>query len=218
MRSFVAIAVLFLCVESLVAQEQGGSDLQVRQDDGGSVAVRTANGTLNQDSSLKRAWYVIDDVNAPVRLERAGVFPRLDDKENVQYLMAVGTVTPRQGISAVEVRYVLCNVWGERLRTISVTRLADSSTHIDLKSGNDWPALETEASQLVTVAAFVARVRTSDGQVWTFRPDRMVSQMQTLGLSVPAQADLVPDDQRVSNPALVYLIDSLRPKEQKEHR
>ena len=131
MRATAVVAVLFFIFQSAVAQDKGDSSLQVRQEDGGRVAVRTASGFLNQGSSLKRTWYVIDDQKAPAGLDHAGVFPRLDEKEKLQYIMPVATVTPKQAISAVEMRYVLFDVWGQRLRTLSVTQLADSSTHVD---------------------------------------------------------------------------------------
>lgn len=207
-----AFVALLLCVGSIVAWGQSDENLQVNQYDGGSVALRTANGLLNQDSTLKRSWYAIDDSNSPVRLERAGVVPHLDDKEKIQYFVPVGTVSPKQAIAAVEVRYLLFDVWGERLRTLSLTRLADSSTHVDLRSGNEWPTLDLEASQLVSAVAFVARVRTADGQVWTYEPQPMAAKIESLGMIVGV-ADLNPDEQRIVNPALIYLMYALRQSE-----
>ena len=203
MRATAVVAVLFFIFQSAVAQDKGDSSLQVRQEDGGRVAVRTASGFLNQGSSLKRTWYVIDDQKAPAGLDHAGVFPRLDEKEKLQYIMPVATVTPKQAISAVEMRYVLFDVWGQRLRTLSVTQLADSSTHVDFRGSNKWVALESEVSQLVTVVSFVARVRTAEGGMWTFDADRMAPHLRDLGLQVVA-ADLIPDEQRMISPGLIY--------------
>jgi hypothetical protein len=209
MRGVLAIAVWFAVAASVFASGQSDRNLEVNQYDGGNVALRTMNGFLNQDSSLKRTWYVIDNTNSPVRLDRAGIVPHLDEKEKIQYFVPIGTVFPRQAISALEVRYVLFNVWGERLRTLSLTRLADSSTHVDLRSGNDWPTLELEATQLVNVVTFVARVRMADGQVWAFNPEPMADRIESLGFSVSTQ-DLTADDQRIVNPALIYLMYALR--------
>jgi hypothetical protein len=203
MRATILLAVLFLVFQSAVAQNKGDASLQVREEDGGSVAVRTANGVLNQGSSLKRTWYVIDDLKAPASLDHAGVFPRLDEKEKLQYIVPVGIVSPKQATSAVELRYVLFDVWGQRLRTLSVTQLADSSTHIDFRGSNKWVALESEVSQLVTVVSFVARVRTAEGGVWRFDAGRVVPPLQDLGLNV-VPADLIPDEQRMISPGLIY--------------
>jgi len=203
MRATILIGFAILSLGVAVGQSKGETELQVRQEDGGSVSVKTASGFLNQDSSLKRTWYVIDDPTAPARLDRAGVFPHFDDKEKSQYLIPVGTVSPKEAISAVEVRYALFNVWGDHLRTIAVTRLVDSSTHVDLRQSNQWLALDSEVSQLVSVAAFVARVRTADGDVWSYDTTRMVALIDGLGLNV-GTADLVPDEQRMVNPGLIY--------------
>jgi hypothetical protein len=212
MKGMAAFAVLLLGVGSMFAQGPDDGTLQVGEYDGGSVAIRTATGFVNQDSSIKRKWYVIDDVNAPVRLEHAGVFPRLEEKENVQLLVPIGTVSPKQAISAVEVRYVLFDVWGERLRTMAVTRMSDSSTHVDLRTNEKFPALESEASQVVTVFAFVARVRTAEGQQWNFDGPRVTSRIASFGMSV-APADLNPDQPRIVDPALIYWAYGIRQKE-----
>lgn len=212
MRSFFPLAILLICVGMAFAQGSDDGSLQVTEYDGGSVAVRTATGFVNQDSSIKRKWYVIDDLNAPVKLERAGVFPRLEEKENVHYMVPVGTVAPKEAISAVEVRFLLFDVWGDRLRTLALTRLTDSSTHVELRPTDKWPALESEASQLVTVVAFVARVRTAEGQVWTFDPAKVASRIWGLGVTA-AQADLAPDQLRITDPALIYWTYALRSKD-----
>ena len=208
-----AVVVFFLSLGFSLAQSDSDDGmLQIHEENGGSVAVRSASGFLNQDSSLQRKWYVINDANSPVRLERAGVFPRFDEKESLHYFVPVGTVSPKEVISAIEVRYVLTDIWGEKLRTYSVTRLVDSSTHVDLQASNKWPALESEASQLVAVFAFVSRVRTGDGQIWTFSADRIVHRMQALGSDV-APKDLQPDDPWVTNPEILYWLRAWAQKE-----
>ena len=203
MRATAVVVVLFFIFQSAVAQTKSDSSLQVREEDGGSVAVRTANGALNQGSSLKRTWYVIDDQKAPAGLDHAGVFPRWDEKEGLQYIMPVGIVSPKEAISAVELRYVLLDVWGQRLRTLAVTQLIDSSTHVDFRGSSKWVALESEVSQLVTVVSFVARVRTADGGVWAFDANRMTPHLRDLGLQADA-TDLIPDDLRMIDPGLIY--------------
>jgi hypothetical protein len=203
MRGIAAVAVLFMCTGSLFAQAGGNAGFQFREDDGGSVIVHTANGVLNQNSSLKRRWLAIDDLSSPVRLSRTGVFPHFDEKEQMQFLVPVGTVSPLQAISAIEVRYLLFDVWGQHLRTLSLTRLADSSTSVDLRESTRWPAWESEASQLVTVVAFVARVRTADGHVWASDAEKLAPQLQALGLNVTLD-DLTPDEQRAIDPRAVY--------------
>ncbi len=203
MRGIMAVAVVLICAGSLFAQVNGDTGLQVHEEDGGSVLVRTANGSLNQGSSLKRRWLAIDDLSSPARLTRIGLFARFDEKEQMQFLAPFGTVSPAQMITAVEVRYLLFDVWGQRLRTLTLTRLADSSTNVDLRESTAWPAPESEVAQLVTVVAFAARVRTAQGQVWTYDPEKMLQEIQSLGLSVTT-VDLTPDELRTPNPRAVY--------------
>jgi hypothetical protein len=202
MRGVLAVALLLLFAGSTVAQVNGDATLQVREDDGGSVVVRTANGLMNQTSSLKRRWFAIDDSSSPVRLNRTGVFTHFDEKQQVPFFVTIGTASPKQAISAIEVRYLLFDVWGEHLRTLSLTRLTDSSTNVDLREAG-WPAFDSEAVKLVTVVAFVARVRTAESQVWTYDPERMLLQIQSLGLRATGP-DLMPDERRPINPRALY--------------
>ncbi len=203
MRALLFVAFSFLAMGVAVAQSKANAEFQVHQEDGGSVVVKTVGGYLNQESSLKRTWYVIDDPAAPAGLDRAGVFPHFDEKEKTQYLVPVGTVSPKEAISAVEVRYVLFDVWGDHLRTIAVTRLIDSSTHVELRQSHEWLALDSEVAQLVSAVAFVARVRTADGDVWSYDANRLAARINGLGLNVGV-ADLLPDEQRMVNPGLIY--------------
>ena len=203
MRTISFIAFAFLSLGVAVAQTKANTELQVRQEDGGSVVVKVVGGYLNQESSLKRTWYVIDDPDAPAGLDRAGVFPHFDEKEKTQYFVPVGTVSPKEAISAVEVRYALFDVWGDHLRTIAVTRLIDSSTHVDLRQSHEWLALDSEVAQLASVVAFVSRVRTADGDVWTYDANRMAARINALGMNA-GSADLVPDEQRMVNPGRIY--------------
>ncbi len=200
MRGMMALAVLFVWVGSLTGQVNG--DFQVREDDGGRAVVRTANGVLNQHSSLRRRWLAVDNLSSPIRLNGAGLLTRFDEKEQTHFLVPIGTITPKRAISAIEVRYLLFDIWSQHLRTVALTWLADSSTNVDLRENTRWPAVEYEASQLVTTVAFAARVRTAEGQVWTFDAEKMLAQIQGLGLSAMA-ADLTPEDWRLTTPCSV---------------
>lgn len=211
MRWIVAVFVLCVCAAvaapMMAAQKSApkikDGTLETREEDGGSVAMHTASGMVNQESSLRRRWCVIDDTNAPAGLDHAGVWPRYDEQEKVQFLMSAGMVSPRQAISAIEVRYVMFDVWGQHLRTVALTRLVDSSTHVDLRTNTTWPALDSEVSQLVTVVAFVSRVRTADGEVWEFDPKRIAARMEAFGVTA-LPADLTPDDLRMVHPGVIY--------------
>ena len=136
-------------------------------------------------------------------LDRAGVFPRFDEKEGTHYLVPIGVVSPKQAISAVEVRYMLFDIWGDHIRTLSVTRIVDSATHIDFREHDRFPELESEASRMFTVVAFVSRVRTSDARVWSFNREQLIPQIEALDLTLVPD-DLIPDEQRLINPGFIY--------------
>ncbi len=53
------------------------------------------------------------------------------------------------------------------------------------------------------MVAFIARVRLENGQIWTYDPDRLTSEIRSLGLNaVPIQ--LVPDELRAMDPRSIY--------------
>lgn len=142
------------------------ADIQRTVKDGGSIASERYTTPLNEGSTLSRSLVTLDDTDCPVALVDAGVV--IDD--DLLWFGAVGSVHPRVPISAFEVRFVLLDVFGDRLATFSEVRVkdldAEAGTFLELQES--WKASWSNVRHLLTVVSFVANVRTQDGVVWRY--------------------------------------------------
>ncbi len=102
----------------------------------------------------------------------------------------VGTLTPSEPLSAIEVRYVLYGVFGTRIKTLSGTEVRDlpAGAEYSLADTGTWYAFENEVSDFLTVVSFVANARTATGKVWRFSDKKIGDEIAKLNLKVSAGA------------------------------
>lgn len=168
------------------------SALTVATLDGGSVTTKLGYGiSVNAGSSLRRQWFVVNDTGCPVRLDGAGINTTYSDRD--YSYSQVGTVTALQPIAAFEVRFVLFDIWGEHLKTLSGIELRDLQPQAVLKLSEtgSWRAWESEVTRYFTAVAFVARVRTQDGQAWAANTEAILMEADVARLK-PTQDALIP--------------------------
>lgn len=98
-------------------------NLTIESNDGGSAVTELGYGiAVNKGSTLHRRWYVINDPSCPVNLGVVGIKPVY--KSDLKF-KAVGDLTPKVDISAVEVIFVQFDIWGNRERNLSATEIRD---------------------------------------------------------------------------------------------
>jgi hypothetical protein len=160
-KALLLTAVLFSLCISASAQK-----LKVTAVDGGWVKTRLRNGVdVNDKSSLRRSWINIDDPSCPVQLSQVGVYTGFFN-DDYRY-RAAGTITPAEPIAAVELTFILYDVFGHHIQTLGLVRVEDISANesYELRDFN-WSAWEPEVSQLLTVVSYVSQVRLVNGRVW----------------------------------------------------
>ena len=117
---------------------------------------------VNKRSSLIREWSVVNDDLLPVKLTYfRGVTPILDDRWEYNAKFSIQVIEP---ISAVEVRFIPFNVWGEKDRTLTMTEISDLDVglhELDAK----WRTFENDAVEHFASLAYVAAVRLSSGRI-----------------------------------------------------
>ena len=147
--------------------------------------------TYNEGSTLSRSWVTLDDTDCPVALVDAGVV--IDDE--VESFGAVGSVHPKVPISAFEVRFVLLDVFGDRLAVLSKVQIKDFDATAEALLSEplpgqmvdaDWKAGWSDVSRLLTVVSFIAKVRTQDGLVWQYDADAVAESILEIGLAPSA--------------------------------
>ncbi len=185
MRKVQSITVAVLLALAVVPPPAIGQDLQTTTTDGGSVVTDLGYSIkINEKSSLRRTLVVINDPSCPLQLSEAGINIEYNDR-SYSY-RPTGTATAQGALSAIEVRYLLFDMFGNHFKTLSATKAADlgSGSALQLKEIGSWRAWENEVSELLTIVAFVGHVRDSDGSVWRHRADPINDELNKIRLRV----------------------------------
>jgi hypothetical protein len=156
--------------------------------DGGTVLTELGyNITVNKGSSLHRSFVTINDSDCPAELNGSGVTTKY---ANDRYsFVPAGFLFPSQPLTAFEVRFVLFDMFGARMKTLSDTSVADvKPSPIALVDSGTWFADENEVQSVLTVASFVANARTASGKVWHFNDKKITDELTRLNLKITAGA------------------------------
>lgn len=136
--------------------------------DGGSVV------DINEGSSLHYSWITLNDADAPIQIEDTGiVVTRI-----LETFFSKGFLVSSVPITAFEIRFVLYDIFGSHMKTLSATEVIDVATGEKFDFPNwGWGIYGNEAHEIFTVAAFVAQVRTADGEVWRYDEDAIAEEL-----------------------------------------
>ena len=157
--------------------------------DGGSVTTNLSSGiAVNKGSSLKRKWFVINSVTCPAFLSLAGiktVYHSSSDYSAGGYeFNPQGTISAKGDVTAFEVRFVLFDIWGDRMEALSLSQLAELAPNspFEFSEAGEWYASESDVREFFTAVAFVAHVRLADGTTWNYDPNGIVTQLAKIQL------------------------------------
>lgn len=157
--------------------------IKVTDYDGGSVVTELGYGIkVNAQSTLMRSWVVLNDSGCPIQLGRSGIKTIYGDRE--YNFIPEGSISSKEKVAAIDIRFLLYDIFGDHIKTIICTHVADIQTgaSIELKNIGGWRALENEISGLLTVVSFVAQVRTSTGTVWKFNAKLIDAELSKIKL------------------------------------
>lgn len=146
--------------------------LVIRQSGGSIQTVLSKSIILNENSTLEREFITVIDNSIPAAFtEGVGVTTRYEsssDYESGGYFYASWySVTAFEDIRAFEVRFLLFNIWGKHVRTLSATEIADVKVGSVRSGDGKWRLFhENEAAEHYASIAFLATVRTASGQVF----------------------------------------------------
>ena len=127
---------------------------------------------LNKESTLTREWVTVHYSNLPadimgtVGIATAYVSGRAggDYRYNTKF-----TIETREPLSAIEIRFLLFDIWGAHIKTLSMSEVQDIEGTKEL-SGT-WNAFsENEVSEYYASITYIARVRTKAGRVFEADP------------------------------------------------
>lgn len=144
---------------------------QVSVTRGSAGSIRTQLGygiVLNKASSLEREWVTVNNSGVPAQL--VGAVPLTTAFKSEGYsgaysYMAEYEIDAKEPLSAVEVKFLTFDVWGEHQRTLSGNDIMDLTAGRTKLAGQWRMVSENEASEYYASIAYVARVRTKAGRV-----------------------------------------------------
>lgn len=195
--SFGVMLIAAMACTAAAAQGQPSKSPVLAMDrfEGSSVKTELGFGiVLNKNSTLKREWFVIRDPASPVQFDGAtGVTVVYKDggraSGSYQY-QASYTVMPSQPVVAYELRYVVLDVFGRLLKSLSATEVEDRSNPVNgTAQWRIWS--ENEASEVFASVAYVANVRTSSGTVYEANRAAIFEQVRKVSRRI-SEADLEP--------------------------
>lgn len=175
--------------------------LKTEEIQGGSIVTNLSfRAQLNKGSSLQRRWFVVNDPSSPVQLNGAGVktvYVTNSIGGDYSYIPD-GTANCTEPVTAYEIRFMLFDIWGDHVKTLSGTQITDSSGQIALKNIGSWRAWENDASELMTVVSFVARARKADGSSWEADMPSLLTEIQKVKVRL-TENELTPEKDRPKN-------------------
>lgn len=151
------------------AQTSKAPGVTTTRGSGGSIQTPLGyNIILNQGSSLEREWLTVHDPASPLALPGTiGIKTTYVSERSVgtyEYA-AIFAAEASEPIVAFEIRFLLFDVWGNHLTTLSMTEIVDFVGPKEM-SGTWKVYSENEVSKYYASIAFVARARTKGGRVF----------------------------------------------------
>lgn len=150
---------------------------------GGSIQTDLGYGiTINQGSTLKREWITVQDDTIPVEInktvgvqtvyESEGRYSSSGYKYSAEY-----SITVKEALTAIEVRFLLFDIWGEHTRNLSATEIIDLAAGTTKTFDGKWNVYsENEVAEFYASIAYIAQVRTADGRVMKTNPGNVLDQ------------------------------------------
>ncbi len=164
---------------------------------GGSIQTKLSGSiVVNKNSSLEREWLTLHDPGVPVELlGTVGVttaYERDGGARGEYHYKAAYAVQPAEPLSAIEVRFLVFDLWGGHVRTLVSDEVIDLPANASHDFSAEWRIWsENEVSRHYASIAYISRVRTKDGRVIEADPATVIQEAKKFSKKFAA-ADLEP--------------------------
>lgn len=203
---FACFGLLSLAFGQQAKQPSPSKSAAVVMDRYSGLSVKTDLGygiSINNESSLKREWFVVRDESAPAALlGEVGInviYKSGEKYSSGQYQYEViYQVKPQEPIAAIELRVHVLDVFGKLLKTLSATQLDDFSEPKSF-TGNWRIWSENEATEAFASVAYIAQARTVSGRVYEADSKAIFDQVRKVAKRI-TEADLEPKRESPSKP------------------
>ena len=151
---------------------------------------------INKKSSLRRKAWAMNDDSMEVRFieapEVAAVNVSPDERLDLAYESRYSLQCLDTALRAIEVRYLLFDLWGDCLTCLSATATQNLDAGDTLYRNNVWSvSIRSEMEDFFSSFAYVARVLTAKNQILTCDSRAIVAEVASLSARV-TEPDLKP--------------------------
>ena len=181
--------ILLLIVFGLVTMVDIGNaqEYGITRSPDGPFSFQILGITMNEGSTMQRESIVLNVPDSPIRFVSASLSFDFEDRR-FRYNVAA-QVEAAVPITALEVRHVLFDVFGEHVKNLSDTEAKDITPGDHSLSGT-WNILrENEVTEHLTTVSYVAQARLADGRVWEFDSDALSAALGSLNLDQEVEDD-----------------------------
>ncbi len=171
-KSILITIILFYSFQSF-------SQLIVDKKEGSSVVTKLPMGIkVNDGSTLKREYIIINDTNCPIQMVNVGIetlYAASKYKFN-----PIGFLKSKETIVAYEVVHLIYNVFGEHIKSLSNTEIIDFEGEKTFSDYLSWYASESNVSEYLICVSYVSNVRTKSGKIWHYNFKALKEQLNKL--------------------------------------
>jgi hypothetical protein len=134
------------------------------------------------DTTLHREWVALHDPSLPIELaETPGVALgyKSESYSGKFQWHAKYQIVAKQPVTALDISFVLLDIWGERLQTLRDETIRDIPANVPTELESVWDMYpEENAVRFYTSIAFVRGVRLGDGRIIKADIDSVVQQIR----------------------------------------
>lgn len=134
---------------------------------------------LNKNTSLKREWVIVNDEHIPALISdfRNGVNIGYDSKKDYFTYKATYEISVKESLSAIEIRIIPFNIWGEKIRNLSATIIRDFKvgTHV---FNPTWQAYDHNAHEFYAALIYIVQVKLASGKIIKANSEQIVEVAQ----------------------------------------
>jgi hypothetical protein len=153
---------------------------EVKREVEGPFTFKLFGVDLNKGSSLQRESVLFNDPSCPVLVVKNAM--TFDYADRQLRISSATELVLSQAVTALELRHILFDVFGQHMRNLSNTEAKDFSLGPSSLKGT-WNLFDDNAtSELLTTVTYISRVRLPDGTQWVFNSDNLTAALGTLHL------------------------------------
>ncbi|MCL4759749.1 MAG: hypothetical protein KJZ96_15550 [Rhodocyclaceae bacterium] len=200
MKRCMSIAVAALVLASGAFAQSNAKDITITRGSGASIKTDLGHGiVLNKESSLTREWSTLHDASMPLDLKYSECVEVkfVSGRVSGEYVYSgFYGVVAKEPVRALEVRFMLFDVFGSHIRTLSSTKVVDLEPEAVRVLDSQWRVFsENEASEYFACLSYVARVRTASGKVYEYNSTAVLEAARQFSGRLTA-ADLEPEPEK----------------------